>query len=110
MANFLQSRKIAQLIFSEHKVLFNGKSVKLKEFLADKNIRPKGRQMARTFSVIRHDLPLEITIERRINKHGNESFVFQASTYKALPASMLRSIKNDGLSERSLDRQNNISN
>jgi len=50
-----------------------------------KELRPKGRQMARTIHVIWHDIPLFITAQRRIDKKGNESIVFQASTFEAKP-------------------------
>lgn len=70
---------------SNRKVMYKGESFKLKELLELKGIRPKGRKMARTISVTWHDIPLEITIVRRIDKKGNESIVFQAATYKALP-------------------------
>jgi SRSO17 transposase len=66
-------------------VEFNGEKISLKKLLNKKGMKPKGRQMARTFSAKWHNLDLEFTIERRIDKHGDESFVFQVATYKALP-------------------------
>ena len=45
----------------------------------------KGRQIARTISVLWHDMELEVTIVRHIDKHGDETIVFQVATYKALP-------------------------
>jgi len=50
-----------------------------------KNLKPKGRQMARTIHVVWHNIPLFITAQKRIDKKGNESIVFQASTFKAKP-------------------------
>jgi hypothetical protein len=53
------------------------------------NIRdliPKGRQMARTISVLWHGIPLEITAQLRIDKNGKETVVYQAATYKAKPS------------------------
>ena len=46
--------------------------------------------MARTITVNWHNLELEITIVRRINKHNEESIVFQCATYKATPAKHVR--------------------
>jgi hypothetical protein len=48
-----------------------------------KALRPKGRQMARTIRAVWHGMSLFITAERRIDKHGVYSVVFQAATYKA---------------------------
>jgi len=70
---------------SNRVVLFNGKRVSLKSLSTQKRIGPKGRQMARTISVVWYEMSLEITIVRRIDKHGVESIVFQVATYKALP-------------------------
>ena len=67
------------------KVEINGKKMKLSELLDSRKFRPRGRQMARKFSVKWHDLSLELTIERRFDKNENESFVFLVATYKALP-------------------------
>ncbi len=50
-----------------------------------KSLKPKGRQMARTIQVLWHDIPLFITAQRRVDKKGKESIVFQASTFKAKP-------------------------
>jgi hypothetical protein len=91
-------------------VTYKEKKVKIRDI---KELRPKGRQMARTISVIWHDIPLFITADRRIDKHGNESIVFQASTFEAKPSrhvqiykirwnieKMFRTIKKDlGLQE-----------
>ena len=66
-------------------VVFKGKRISLKQLAAKKRIGPKGRQMARTISVRWHEMKLEVTIVRRIDKKGNETIVFQVATYKALP-------------------------
>lgn len=50
-----------------------------------KSLMPKGRQMARTIKVLWHGIPLSITAQKRIDKRGNESIVFQASTFEAKP-------------------------
>jgi len=70
---------------SNRVVIFKGQRISLKSLTMQKRIRPKGRQMARTVSVLWHDMELEITIVRRIDKHGDETIVFQVATYKALP-------------------------
>lgn len=50
-----------------------------------KSLQPKGRQMARTIQVLWHNIPLFITAQKRVDKKGNESIVFQASTFQARP-------------------------
>lgn len=70
---------------SNRVVEYNGKRIKIKDLLKKKGLRPKGRQMARTISVIWHAIDLELTIVRRFDKHVKESIVFQVATYKALP-------------------------
>lgn len=67
---------------SNRVVEYRGKKQKLREI---KEIRPKGRQMARTVQVIWQGLSLYITAVRRIDKRGNETIVYQAATYKATP-------------------------
>jgi len=78
---------------SNRVVCFKGKKHKLKDLLIKKGICPKGRQMARTISVLWHNIPLEISIVRRIDKKGEESIVFQAATHKALPREHVASYK-----------------
>ena len=69
-----------------HRVIeYKGKKVKIKELLNWRFVCPKGRKMSRTISVIWHKIPLQLTIVRRIDKNGNESFVFLISTYKSKP-------------------------
>lgn len=58
-----------------------------------KALVPKGRQMARTIRATWHGLNLDITAERRIDKHGDESIVFQAATYRAKPAEHVKAYK-----------------
>lgn len=67
---------------SNRKVEYMGIFHKIKEI---KCLKPVGRQMARTITVQWHGLSLELTAERRIDKHGDESIVYIASTYKAQP-------------------------
>ena len=67
---------------SNRVVEYKGKRKKLRDI---KEIRPKGRQMARTVQVCWQGLSLYVTAVRRIDKHGDESIVFQAATYNASP-------------------------
>jgi len=75
---------------SNRVVEYKGKRNKLRDI---KDIRPKGRQMARTVLVIWQGLSLYITAVRRIDKHGNETIVYQAATYKATPSQHAKNYK-----------------
>ena len=77
--------KLEARMHSNRVVKYKGKSVKVRDLLKIKGIAPKGRQMARTISVAWHEIDLELTIVRRVDKNGKESIVFQIATYKALP-------------------------
>jgi SRSO17 transposase len=70
---------------SNRVVEYKGQKIKIRDFLNIKGIEPMGRQMARTISIVWHEIDLELTIVRRIDKNGKESIVFQMATYKALP-------------------------
>lgn len=63
-------------------VLYNGQKIAIRDI---KKLKPVGRQMARTISVLWHNIPLQITAQRRVNKHTKETIVFQASTFHAKP-------------------------
>ena len=63
-------------------VMYKNEKIRIRDI---KELRPKGRQMARTTAVIWHGIPLFITAQRRIDKKGEESIVFQASTFEATP-------------------------
>jgi len=73
---------------------FRGKKTSLKGLLEIPGMRPKGRKMARTITAKWHGMELEITIVRRIDKHGDESIVFQVATYKVSPSEHVRNYKN----------------
>lgn len=75
-------------------VEYKGKKIKLKDLAHKLGIKPKGRQMVRTITAIWHKLELEISIVRRIDKHGKTTIVFQAATYKALPREHRTAYKN----------------
>ncbi len=66
-------------------VVYKGKKLSPKQLVLERNVRPRGRQTCRAVSLKWHNIDLEITIVRRIDKHGNESIVFQVATYKARP-------------------------
>jgi len=78
---------------SNRVIHYKGEPIKIRDLLLEKNLKPKGRQMARTIPVIWHDMNLELTIVRRIDKNDNESFVFQIATYSALPREHLANYK-----------------
>lgn len=64
-------------------VEYKGESTRIRDI---KTLEPKGRQMARTIDVIWHGIPLSVTAQKRIDKRGNESIVFQAATFQAKPS------------------------
>lgn len=66
-------------------ILYNGVARKLSELINHPCLRLTSRKTARTFSAEWHGLSLEITMVKRTDKHGVESIVFQAATYKAEP-------------------------
>jgi len=65
------------------KVLYKGQESKLSDI---KELHPKGRHKSKTIRVEWHEMSLYITSNRRIDKHGNETIVYQVSTYKAKPS------------------------
>ncbi len=78
---------------SNRVVTFKGMPKKLRELANTPGIKLAGRQTARTISVVWHDIPLEVSIVKRIDKHGKESIVFQAATYKAAPREHVKNYK-----------------
>jgi len=75
---------------SNRVVLYKGNLVKISEI---KDLIPKGRHMARTIQATWYGLSVEITAERRIDKHGEESIVYLVATYKATPAKHVAAYK-----------------
>ena len=65
------------------RVLYEGKETKLSEI---KELHPKGRHKSKTILVEWHGMPLYITSHRRIDRHNNETIVYQVATYKAKPS------------------------
>lgn len=78
---------------SNRVVIYKSVKEKLRELASQPGIKLTGKQMARTISVEWHGLPLEITIVKRINKHDEETIVFQAATYKAEPREHVKTYK-----------------
>lgn len=74
-------------------VTYKGMRIKLRELANLPGVKLVGKQTARTISVEWHDLPLEITIVKRVNKHGEESIVYQVATYKAEPREHVKAYK-----------------
>ena len=85
---------------SNRVVVYKGTQKKLRELANQPGIKLAGRQTARTISVDWHGLPLEITIVKRIDKHGDESIVFQAATYKSEPREHVKTYKIRWLTEK----------
>jgi hypothetical protein len=75
--------RIEARMHSNRKVLYKNQFTKINEI---KDLQPKGRHMARTIQVMWHGISLYLTAQRRIDKHGEESIVYQASTYEAKPS------------------------
>jgi len=65
---------------SNRVVWYKGKKRVIREITA---LRPKGRQNSRTIKALWHGMQLYITAQRRFDKHGICSIVFQAATYRA---------------------------
>lgn len=68
-------------------VIYKGQKIAIRDI---KKLRPVGRQMARTILISWHGISLYITAQRRIDKHGKETVVFQASTFHAKPMEHVR--------------------
>lgn len=76
---------------SNRVILYKGKKIKIRDI---KDLIPKGRHMARTIQATWHDIPLEITADRRIDKYGEESIVYQVATYTTSPSQHVAAYKN----------------
>lgn len=81
----LKNIRLEARMHSNRVVEYRGKNMKVRDLASMDEIAPKGRQMARTISIVWHEINLELTIVRRFDKNGKESIVFQMATYKALP-------------------------
>lgn len=77
--------KVEMRMHKNRKVMYKRGYIALTELLELPKIRPTKRRPTRTIRIRWKGLVLWITIVRRENKHGEESFVFQVATYKAEP-------------------------
>ena len=77
-----QNIRLTVRMHSNRKILYNEQLCKINKIA---KLIPKGRQKACSIRGSWHDLELFITAERRIDKCGEESIVYLASTYKAKP-------------------------
>jgi len=73
-----------------YKVTFKNKFEKIQDI---EDLQPKGRQAARTIQAIWHDMNLYITAQKRIDKKGNKTVVYQVSTYLAKPSQHVKIYK-----------------
>jgi hypothetical protein len=67
---------------NNRKVIYNGKKVMIREI---KELELKGRQMARTVTVVWHEMSLFITVMKELNKHNEEVIKYLVSNYEAKP-------------------------
>jgi len=58
-----------------------------------KKLKPKGHQMARTIHAFWDGIPVFITAQRRIDKHNNETIVYQVATFQAKPSQHVKIYK-----------------
>jgi hypothetical protein len=80
----LQNNIATELRMHSNRVVeYKGNKIKVRDI---KELRPKGRQMARTIQIIWHGMPLFLTAVRRFDKHNNETIVFQIASYQARPS------------------------
>jgi Transposase DDE domain len=82
--------RIQARIHNNRKVLYKGQAIAIRDI---KDLIPKGRHMARTVSVTWHDISLYVTAQRRIDKHGDESIVYQVANYQAKPSEHVATYK-----------------
>ena len=57
-------------------------------------LKPKGKQKARTIKVLWHEMQLYLTAEKRIDKHGEITFVYLIATFKAKSIEHITEYKN----------------
>lgn len=73
-----------------YKVFFQNKSQKIQDIKA---LQPNSKQTARTIKAIWHEMNLYLTAQKRIDKKGNETIVYQVSTYFAKPSQHVKIYK-----------------
>ncbi len=89
-AYFYSKVKLDEIFHLYEEVLYKGKFYKISDISC---LKPRGRQMARTIYVVWNDLKLYLTAERRIDKHGKETIVYLAATYKVKPIKYVKDYK-----------------
>ncbi len=77
------SIKVEVRMHSNRKVKYKGMCLPLHYI---KRLVPRGKHFARTIRVEWHGILLDITCQRRVDKHGNGTIVYQAATYQAKPS------------------------
>jgi hypothetical protein len=77
-------------IHNNRKVTFENKHELVKNIQA---LQPIGKQKSRTIKVIWHKLDLYLTAQKRIDKKGKETIVYQVSTYFAKPSKHVKIYK-----------------
>jgi SRSO17 transposase len=85
--------KLEVRMHSNRKIVYKGQTIAVRDLVGMFGIQPKGIQMARTVTAEWHGITLEISVVRRIDKHGNETIIFQAATYKARPQAHAKAYK-----------------
>lgn len=87
----IQTKRSLQVRMHSNRVVeYQDKKIAIRDI---KTLRPKGHQMARTITILWHGLRLYITAQRRIDKNGKETVVYQAATYKTKPSSHVKDYK-----------------
>ena len=71
--------KVEVRMHSNRKIKYQGKSMRIRDI---NRLIPHGKHYARTISAEWHGIMLDITGHRRVDKHGNETIVYQAATYQ----------------------------
>lgn len=88
----IETNQATELRMHSNRVVeYKGQKIQVRKI---KEIKPKGRQMARTVQIVWQGIPLYLTAVRRIDKHGNETVVYQVATYKAKPKKHAQNYKN----------------
>ena|SRR3990167_2215804 len=82
--------EIVVRMHSNRVVIYKGQKYKISEIAC---LKPRGRQRSRTIEVDWHEIKLYLTAELRVDKHGKESIVFLAATYKARPSQYVKHYK-----------------
>lgn len=85
--------KLEVRMHSNRKIDYKGRTIAVKDLVGILGIKPKGLQMVRTVTATWHEIKLEISVVRRIDKHGKETIIFQAATYKTRPQAHAKAYK-----------------